>query len=112
MKKIIGLAAGMFMLAACGNANNINSEWLQPIPGMEGQVQGMRLNADGSAASVNMHTLLYKSWQKTGDELILSGESLGNGQTIHFTEKYHIEKLDGKNLILDNGRSKLIFTRK
>ncbi|MGN1256279.1 MAG: lipocalin family protein, partial [Bacteroidaceae bacterium] len=40
----------------------IEGTWLQPIPGMPEQVQGITLNEDGKAESVNMATLKYKTW--------------------------------------------------
>lgn len=74
--------------------------WIQPIPGMEDQVQGITFNADGTATSINMATLLYETWQKVGDELTLTGKSVGNGQTIAFTDKYHIDTFNFDKLVL------------
>lgn len=59
--------------------------WVQPIPGMEGE-QGFTLNADGTASSINMATLLYQSWKYDNGNLLLLGESLGNGMTINFVD--------------------------
>lgn len=79
--------------------------WVEPIPGIGGE-QGVFFEKEGVASSINMSTLVYKSWMQNGDTLILTGESIGNGQTIQFTEKAVIEKLDADSLIIniDNNR--------
>ncbi|HBX90588.1 lipocalin family protein [Alistipes sp.] len=85
--------------AACG-AGTIEGEWVEPVPGMEGQVQGVKLEPGGRASSVDMATLQYEAWERQGDRLILSGRSIGNGQAIAFTDTLTIEKLTGTELIL------------
>ncbi|WP_297851795.1 lipocalin family protein [uncultured Alistipes sp.] len=82
--------------AACG-AGTIEGEWVEPVPGMEGQVQGVKLEPGGRASSA---TLQYEAWERQGDRLILSGRSIGNGQAIAFTDTLTIEKLTGTELIL------------
>ncbi len=88
------------VFTACGG-NSINGEWVEPIPGMKGQVQGVKLDEDGKASSINMATLQYEKWEKKGDMLILSGKSIGNHQTISFTDTLNIEKLTKDELILN-----------
>lgn len=73
--------------------------WVEPIPGIGGE-QGILFEKGGIASSINMYTLVYKSWQQNGDTLTLTGESIGNGQTIDFTEKAVIEKLDIDSLVI------------
>lgn len=99
LKKYLFVLAA-FSLAACATQNTITGSWVQPIPGMPNQKQGMMLEERGKASSVNMATLLYESWEKKGNTLVLNGKSVGNGQTIPFTEKYTIKNLDNKNLTL------------
>ena len=65
--------------------------------------QGFVLEEDGTASSVNMATLQYSSWQQNGNELILSGKSIGNHQTIDFTDRYKIQKLTEDTLVLQSG---------
>lgn len=73
--------------------------WVQPIPGMEGE-QGFVLNGDGTASSINMATLLYKSWKYENGMLLLSGESLGNGVTINFVDTASfVAPIDTLNLV-------------
>lgn len=104
MKKRM-LVATLFMglLAACGgNTTSIFGAWVEPVPGMEGQVQGVKIEKGGVASSVNMATLVYESWRQEGDKLILTGKSIGNGQTIEVTDTMEIKKLTVDSLILDN----------
>lgn len=104
MKKI-GIAAAVICcsLSACKQEPNLTGTWLEPIPGMEDQTQGFTLEDDGTAASVNMATLQYTTWAKEGDQLILSGNSIGNGETFPFTDTLTIEKLTEDSLVLQKG---------
>ncbi len=111
MKKGIGIAILALMLSGCDNPSIIG-EWIQPVPGMENQFQGINIKEGGDASSINMSTLVYKSWRHNGDTLTLRGESIGNGQTIEFSEKYEVEKLSRRTLILKNGGEELKFRRK
>lgn len=96
-----GLAAFAF-LTACMGEPTIEGKWVEPIPGMEDQVQGISLEKDGKASSINSATLQYRAWVRQGDTLVLSGQSLGNGQTIDFVDAYQIEKLSNDELVLKN----------
>lgn len=73
--------------------------WVQPIPGMDG-VQGVKINENGVAESINMATLLYKSWARNADTLTLVGESIGNGLSFEFNEKWLVSKLTSDSLVL------------
>lgn len=77
--------------------------WVQPVNGMPGQVQGVLLKSGGEAKSVNMETLVYEGWKKEGDVLILTGKSIGNGQTIAFADTLHIDKVTSDSLVLSDG---------
>lgn len=102
----------MLCLAACGKNTGLDGQWIQEIPGMKGQFQGMLLKENGEARSINMHTLLYETWEKDGNKLILKGKSIGNGQTIAFDISYLIKKVDAGQLVLNNGGEDLVFIRK
>ena len=104
--------AALLLLAACGKNTGLAGQWVQEIPGMKGQFQGMLLKENGEARSINMHTLLYEKWEKDGDKLILSGKSIGNGQTIAFDISYLIKKVDAGQLVLNNGGEDLVFIKK
>lgn len=93
----------MVGLAAC-SGDSIEGKWVEPIPGMENQVQGVSLEKGGKASSINMATLQYEKWEKKGDMLILSGKSIGNYGTSSFTDTLTIEKLTAEELTLKKGR--------
>lgn len=102
-KKMLAATLLMGLLAACGgNSASIVGSWVEPVPGMEGQVQGIKMEEGGVASSVNMATLVYESWKQEGTKLILTGKSIGNGQTIEFADTMDIKRVTADSLILDN----------
>lgn len=112
MKKIYFVVMAALALAACTAEPKLEGNWVQPIPGMENQTQGFTLQADGSAQSINMATLRYETWNASGNELTLSGQSIGNGQTIAFMETYTFSFPDPNTLSLKNERGgEQLFTR-
>lgn len=114
MKSITNWGCGVTMaiiMAAC-NGSEITGEWVEPIPGMEDQVQGICLNADGTASSINMATLQYETWKREGDDLILSGKSIGNGQTLMFSDTLQIKCLTDEEMSLGKGNLVITYHRK
>lgn len=66
--------------------------------------QGMQLHDQGTASSIGMATLIYENWQlQNGHRIILSGKSIGNGQTISFKDTLSIISLHNDTLTLGNG---------
>ena len=63
-------------------------EWTLPDPIDSTKVMGVEIDVQGAAQSINMATLAYKSWALTEkpDQILLKGQSIGNGQTIDFTD--------------------------
>lgn len=112
MKKI-GFAAAIICcsLSACKQEPNLTGTWLEPIPGMEDQTQGFTLKGNGTAASMNMATLQYTAWTKEGDQLILNGNSIGNGGTFPFADTLTIKKLTEDSLVLQKGMLTRSFAR-
>lgn len=106
---IIGVST--LTLCACGAKESIVGKWVQPVPGLPEIEQGFVLEADGSASSVNMATLAYDGWERLDNRLILSGKSIGNHQTIAFSDTFAIEKLTQDSLILKRGMLILEYTR-
>lgn len=106
-KRIISKSVWGFMtviaLTACGG-NDIEGKWVEPIPGMKDQMQGVNLEKGGKASSINMATLQYEKWEKKDNKLILSGKSIGNHATSSFTDTLIIEKLTKEELTLKKGR--------
>lgn len=90
------------MLTACSE-NSMEGKWVEPVPGMENQVQGIHLEEGGKASSINMATLQYENWKKDGNQLILSGKSIGNDQTLPFSDTLTIENLTDSELTLKKG---------
>ena len=58
-----------------------------------------------------MATLAYDTWRRDGDTIIMTGRSIGNGQTIEFTETYTIEQLTPDTLVLRNGDATFTYSR-
>lgn len=109
-KSVCGILAIASLSACSGSA--IEGEWVEPIPGMENQVQGVHLQKGGRASSINMATLQYEKWEKKGDKLILSGKSLGNGQTIPFSDTLTVEKLTDSELSLKRGDMTILYKKR
>ena len=98
-KKMLAATLLMGLLAACGgNSASIVGSWVEPVPGLE----GIKMEEGGVASSVNMATLVYESWKQEGTKLILTGKSIGNGQTIEFVDTMDIKRLTADSLVLDN----------
>ncbi|MGQ7869770.1 lipocalin family protein [Sunxiuqinia sp. sy24] len=105
-------AAVLLLLAACSTPKNqLTGSWTQPIPGQETKMQGFKLDADGKASSINMSTLQYESWSSKGKQLMLTGKSIGNGQTIDFTDTLLIQKKTADSLIIKRGNLELAYGR-
>ena len=110
MKKTLSILCAIFLFA-CNDTPQITGTWTQPVPNMPGMTQGFVLNTDGSAQSVNMATLQYDTWIRDGDTLTMTGQSIGNGQTIEFTESYTIETLNTDTLVLRDGDTTITYSR-
>ena len=113
MKKVNLIMAGLSSLGllACGESESLVGKWTQPVPDMPQMEQGFVLEEGGKASSVNMATLSYEKWEKQNDRLILSGKSIGNRQTIAFSDTFAIEKLTKDSLVLKKGTLRLIYGR-
>ena len=68
--------------------------WTMPDPIDPEGVMGVEIRIEGVAQSINMATLRYTSWELQGEagKILLKGQSIGNGQTIDFTETATIAK--------------------
>lgn len=103
MKKFLFLVFGLVLSACGGEELSIEGKWVEPVPSMPELKQGFDLEQGGKAQSIGMATLQYDSWKEEDGRLILSGKSIGNHQTIDFTEEYEIASVDENKLILKNG---------
>ena len=76
-------------------------------------VMGIDILIEGQAQSINMATLRYTSWELQGEagKILLKGQSVGNGQTIDFTETGIIAKdADGVYTLTIEG-NKTVYTK-
>lgn len=108
MKKSMILAVAFCILASCHTAtqrqeNEFVGNWLEVMPANSQFVQGVTLNADGTASSIGMATLKYESWSQKDGKLVLAGKSIGNGQTIDFTDTLEIVELTADSMKLGKG---------
>ena len=101
LKSVCGLTIAI-AFTACGGIG-IEGVWGVSVPGMESQMLGVNLEKGGKASSINMATLQYEKWEKKGNMLILSGKSIGNHETISFTDTLTIEELTENKLTLKKG---------
>lgn len=113
------LADGYRLRRACGiimpdgtSGAALTGEWIEPIPGMPGQFQGISLKEKGIAESINMATLQYENWDRIGGLLFLKGKSIGNGQTIDFTDTLLIKGLTADSLTVVRYGVEIRYARK
>ena len=101
-KQIISMAVMAVIFAACGAPATVVGSWVMPINGQPGEVQGIKLEENGEASSINMHTLIYKEWEQQGDQLYLTVKSIGNGIEIEGVDTLKIDKLTPDSLVLSS----------
>lgn len=99
----MGLILLMFIpFVACNsNKEQFVGSWIEVMPMGVDFKQGVTLNEDGSASSINMSTMLYRSWKIDGDMLILNGKSIGNGVAFDFSDTLKIIRVTPDSLILN-----------
>lgn len=111
MNKAILILGMLVAFYACGSGDDVLvGSWTQPIPGQSG-VQGMKLEKGGKASSINMATLQYENWKKEGKHIILEGKSIGNGQTLSFSDTLEIVKAAPEQLVLKRGTYETTYTK-
>lgn len=76
-------------------------------------VMGIDILIEGQAQSINMATLRYTSWELQGEagKILLKGQSVGNGQTIDFTETGIIAKGRRRRIHADHRGHKTVYTK-
>lgn len=115
MKKISGLflmTVAAFFVSGCNEKNQLEGSWVCPVPGQDNSVQGFKLEKGGKASSINMETLKYERWASPDkNHIIFSGKSIGNGQTIDFSDSFEIEEIKSNVLILKQGETRQIYEK-
>ncbi|MDE5895439.1 MAG: lipocalin family protein [Muribaculum intestinale] len=107
---ICGVATATLTLCV-GKNTDIEGRWVQPVPGQPDAWQGIALEPDGKASSINMATLAYDTWTIEGNRLILGGKSIGNGQTIDFSDTLVVVRLSADTMVLRMGAMDFEYTR-
>ena len=100
-KQIISMAVMAVIFAACGGSKapaTVVGSWVMPINGQPGEVQGLKLEENGEASSINMHTLIYKEWDQQRDQLHLTVISNGNAREIEGEDTHKIDQLTTDSL--------------
>ena len=84
---------------------------MDSVPGMPDMHQGFELADHGTATSIGMATLQYQKSSTNGDTLFLDGKSIGNGQTLNFTDTLIINSFQFDSLIVQRGQLVQTYTR-
>jgi hypothetical protein len=116
------LSALILLTIACNRTSDVTVQdntsqsiigtWVEPNPVNNLEVQGFELKADGSAASINMATLLYQSWWTRGDSLWLVTQSIGNKTSSVDTMSYAIRICTDEQLVLVSESREISYQRK
>jgi len=106
------LSVTLILISGCNTSKNgLIGSWIQQVPGQTDRVQGIRIEAVGKASSINMQTLQYETWEQQGSRIILQGKSIGNGQTLSFSDTLEIEKLTADTMILRKRNFRRTYNR-
>lgn len=126
MKKVhVGLlGASVCLMLACGNRTAAESSgadstfqwegnWIEVMPVNRQYVMGISFLADGKAQSIGSATLQYEGWEVLGenDSLVLKGKSIGNGQTIDFSDTLEVVEATPERLVLGKGAANAVQYR-
>lgn len=82
------------------HAGQLIGKWMQPVPGLDKEMQGFILAKNGKARSVNMYTLVYEKWQLSHDTLLLWNHSEGVKDTTTVIDTTIIKELSDTSLVL------------
>ena len=83
--------------------------WIEAEDGMG---MGIEFEAGGTARSIGMQTLIFTGWEQLPDGgLKLNGYSIGNGNTITFSEEWEIQELEPDRLTIAQSDLTLRFRR-
>lgn len=92
-----------------GNSTYANAigQWTMPDPIAPDKVMGIDIEINGIAHSIRMATLVYKSWELSGEknQIILHGESIGNGVSFNFTDTATIATVGNEQILTLQGNN-------
>lgn len=107
-------ADGVRALKVVTDATYINAvgRWIMSDPNDETADMGVEIFTEGRAGSINMATLRYTGWELQGEPgvIMLKGQSIGNHQTIDFTEDALIYEEDGR-LLMSLGDRNIVYRK-
>lgn len=110
MRKIFLFLFSVICLTMVSCTSDLVGSWVEPSN--SGEEQGFILNKDGSASSINMDYVEFKSWEREGDLLILRGNNTGSLKH-EFSDTMTIENINDTELTLsDGGAYKVTYKRK
>lgn len=107
--KFLILPASLMIMMSCAEGGNMFNEtsfigeWHEIMPVNKHILQGVVFEKDGKASSVGMATLKYNGWKLLKNSIVLSGESIGNGRTIQFSDTLNVISLNNDTLTLGKG---------
>ncbi|HEY9257394.1 lipocalin family protein [Chitinophaga sp.] len=82
------------------DAAKLIGRWIQPVAGLDKEMQGFQLRKNGTARSINMYTLVYEKWRLTHDTLLLWNHSEGVKDTSTIVDTTIIKELSDTSLVL------------
>lgn len=80
--------------------SDLYGSWVEPNPIEQNSNQGVKIEENGVASSINMNTLTYKSWMISRGRLVLNSESEGSGSPIECSDTFNIAKISKDSLVL------------
>ncbi|WP_426478175.1 lipocalin family protein [Chryseobacterium sp. CBSDS_008] len=78
---------------------NLSGKWL-PVAGKQSEKQGFELQDNGTATSVNIHTLQYDKWNVSEDTLYLWYHTVGVKMVSKGIDTFIIKEIDDSDIVL------------
>lgn len=82
--------------------SDLIGSWVEPNPIEQHSYQGIKIEENGVASSINMSTLTYTGWSINKGRLVLNSESEGSGDPIECADTFNIAKINKDSLVLVN----------
>lgn len=82
--------------------SDLIGSWVEPSPIEQHSYQGIKIEENGVASSINMSTLTYTGWSINKGRLVLNSESEGSGDPIECADTFNITKINKDSLVLVN----------
>lgn len=117
---VVTLVAGVSLAATSALApatapltqSALVGSWVEPNAADPHWSEGFTLREDGTASSINMATLTYRSWVLQGNRLALEAISTGNHTSSTGTEAYTVRAVSDSELdLIDSSGKARTFLR-